>query len=71
MEQYLDFEKPIVDLEEKLMEMQKLAAESSVDLSSATNELEDKLLQLKKEIYGKLTRWQKVQISRKSDRPYT
>jgi acetyl-CoA carboxylase carboxyl transferase subunit alpha len=68
---YLDFEKPIAELEAKLIDMKQLAEESSVDVSDAVKSLESKIKALKKEIYTNLTRWQKVQISRHPDRPYT
>ncbi len=69
--EHLDFEKPIAELEEKLVEMTALASENKVDLSEPIRELEGKILSLKKEIYSNLTRWQKVQLSRHPQRPYT
>jgi len=68
---YLDFEKPIVDLESKLAEMKQLATESGVDVSVAIKDLEQKIISLKKETFTGLTRWQKVQLSRHAHRPYT
>jgi len=67
----LDFEQPIAALEGKLSEMKRLAEESQVDVSEAVKALEDKIKQLKNETYANLTRWQRVQLSRHSDRPYT
>jgi acetyl-CoA carboxylase carboxyl transferase subunit alpha len=67
----LDFEQPIASLEGKLREMKTLAEESQVDVSEAVKALEDKIKQLKKETYANLTRWQRVQLSRHADRPYT
>jgi acetyl-CoA carboxylase carboxyl transferase subunit alpha len=67
----LDFEKPIVDLEEKISDMKALAQQSGVDVTEAVKSLEEKLLNLKKETYGNLTRWQRVQLSRHQERPYT
>ncbi|MGV3541296.1 MAG: acetyl-CoA carboxylase carboxyltransferase subunit alpha [Rufibacter sp.] len=67
----LDFEQPIASLEGKLAEMKKLAAESQVDVSEAVLALEDKIKTLKKETYANLTRWQRVQLSRHTERPYT
>jgi len=67
----LDFEQPIAALEGKLHEMKKLAEESQVDVSDAVKALEDKIKQLKNETYSNLTRWQRVQLSRHSERPYT
>ncbi|TAH24809.1 MAG: acetyl-CoA carboxylase carboxyltransferase subunit alpha [Cytophagales bacterium] len=68
---YLDFEKPIAELESKLSDMQQLAIENNVDVSDAVKSLEDKIKTLKKETYQNLTRWQRVQVSRHPDRPYT
>jgi acetyl-CoA carboxylase carboxyl transferase subunit alpha len=68
---YLDFEKPIAELEAKLIDMKQLAEENSVDVGDAVKSLESKIKALKKEIYLNLTRWQRVQISRHPDRPYT
>ncbi len=67
----LDFEQPIAALEGKLQEMQKLAAESEVDVTDAVVALETKIESLKKETYANLTRWQRVQLSRHPERPYT
>ena len=67
----LDFEKPIAELEAKLADMMKLAGESGVDVTEATSSLEKRLDDLKKDIFGNLTRWQRVQLSRHPDRPYT
>jgi acetyl-CoA carboxylase carboxyl transferase subunit alpha len=67
----LDFEQPIAALEGKLREMQQLALDSQVDVSEAVVALENKIKTLKKETYANLTRWQRVQLSRHPDRPYT
>jgi len=67
----LDFEQPIAALEGKLREMQQLALDSQVDVSEAVTALEAKIKALKKETYANLTRWQRVQLSRHPDRPYT
>ena len=66
-----DFEKPIVELEKKLNEMRDIAGESGVEMSSATRELEEKIQELKVNIYSNLSRWQRVQISRHPERPYS
>jgi acetyl-CoA carboxylase carboxyl transferase subunit alpha len=70
MEVELDFEKPIVDLKKKLEELKHTAETSKIDLSSAIEEMEKKLLELQENIYGNLNRWQKVQLSRHPERPY-
>jgi acetyl-CoA carboxylase carboxyl transferase subunit alpha len=67
----LDFEQPIAALEGKLHEMQKLAADSDVDVTDAVVALEAKINTLKKETYANLTRWQRVQLARHPERPYT
>lgn len=67
----LDFEQPIAALEGKLREMQQLALDSQVDVSEAVAALEAKIKALKKETYANLTRWQRVQLSRHPERPYT
>jgi acetyl-CoA carboxylase carboxyl transferase subunit alpha len=67
----LEFEKPIADLEAKLADMKQLAVVSNVDVDVAVKSLEEKIKALKVETYSNLTRWQKVQLSRHAERPYT
>ncbi len=67
----LDFEKPIFELESKLADMKELTKSSDMDVSDAISQLEKKILKLKKETFSNLTRWQRVQLSRHPDRPYT
>jgi acetyl-CoA carboxylase carboxyl transferase subunit alpha len=67
----LDFEKPIADLEAKLTDMKRLAEDKNVDVHMAVKFLEESIVKLKKETYQNLTRWQRVQLSRHADRPYT
>ncbi|MDH5397002.1 MAG: acetyl-CoA carboxylase carboxyltransferase subunit alpha [Cyclobacteriaceae bacterium] len=67
----LDFEKPIAELELKLEDMKRLTNERDVDISGAIKNLESKIVNLKKETFNNLTRWQRVQLSRHPDRPYT
>jgi acetyl-CoA carboxylase carboxyl transferase subunit alpha len=71
MPTYLDFEKPVADLESKLMELKKLAETTQVDVSEAVARLEDSIIQLRQDTAKNLTRWQRVQLSRHPDRPYT
>jgi acetyl-CoA carboxylase carboxyl transferase subunit alpha len=71
MRTLLDFEKPIAELESKLEDMKRLASENNVDVSGAVRTLSDNIEQLKKETFANLTRWQRVQLSRHADRPYT
>jgi acetyl-CoA carboxylase carboxyl transferase subunit alpha len=67
----LDFEKPIAELESKLESMKHLASDSDKDVQAAVKALEKKILELKKETFENLTGWQRVQLSRHPDRPYT
>lgn len=67
----LEFEKPIHLLETKLEEMKRIAEESGVDVSKDIKSLESKIELLKKETFANLTRWQRVQLSRHPERPYT
>jgi acetyl-CoA carboxylase carboxyl transferase subunit alpha len=67
----LDFEKPIAELESKLESMKQLAHDSDTDVQAAVKALERKILELKKETFENLTGWQRVQLSRHPDRPYT
>ena len=66
----LDFEKPIIQLEEKLNQMKEIAAKNGKSLAKEAIQLEEKIKELKKEIFSNLTRWQKVQLSRHPKRPY-
>jgi acetyl-CoA carboxylase carboxyl transferase subunit alpha len=67
----LNFEKPILELEKKIQELRSFVAEKKIDLSSEVKRLEEKLERLKVETYGKLTAWQRVQLARHPQRPYT
>ncbi len=67
----LDFEKPIVELEKKIQELRSFTSDKKIDLSSEVRRLEDKLEHLKIDIYGNLTPWQRVQLARHPQRPYT
>ena len=69
MNGYLDFEKPIVELEKKIADIRDFATGESVELSREIAALEKKLERLQKEIYSRLTRWQRVQLARHPKRP--
>lgn len=69
--QWFDFEKDITDLMEQLEKTRETHEKGKVDMSDMMASLEEKILEAKKHIYGNLTGWQKVQISRHPDRPYT
>jgi len=66
----LEFEKPIYELEQELDKLRSKSEKTGVDLKKEINALEAKLDTLKNEIYGDLTPWQRVQISRHTDRPF-
>jgi acetyl-CoA carboxylase carboxyl transferase subunit alpha len=68
--QYLDFEKPIADLEKKIDELQELSVDDEV-LKPELDRLKEKADQLRKSIFTNLTRWQRVQLARHPERPYT
>lgn len=65
----LDFEKPIADLEAKIAEMRLLA--HTLDIQPQIDDLENQVEQLRVDVYSNLTRWQRVQIARHPERPYT
>lgn len=67
----LDFERPITELERKIDELKAFSAEKDVDLSAEIKTLNEKLSRLRQEVYKKLTPWQRVQIARHPQRPYT
>ncbi len=69
--EYLDFELPIKDLEEQLGKCLIIGKESDVDMTDSCKNIEKKLLKTKKDIYKNLTAWQRVQLSRHPNRPYT
>lgn len=71
MAAYLDFEKPIQELEEQLEKLKQVQEKSQLKSSDSLRELEEKIAQTRKEIYSNLSAWQKVQVSRHPDRPYT
>ncbi|SHJ80523.1 acetyl-CoA carboxylase carboxyltransferase subunit alpha [Tepidibacter formicigenes] len=71
MSSNLQIDKPIIELENKIEEFKKMSKESNIDLSIEIKMLSEKLSKLKKEVYENLTPWQKVGLSRASDRPTT
>ena len=68
---FLDFEKPIAELLEQIEKAKQIAEKSKIDISATIRELQQKVQDTRKEIYSKLTPWQRVQLSRHPDRPYT
>mgnify|MGYP000190916221 CR=1 FL=1 len=71
MSTYLDFEEPIKALEEQIEQTKEIGASTEVDMSDKINELEKVLAEKTKEIFSGLTPWQRVQLSRHPDRPYS
>jgi acetyl-CoA carboxylase carboxyl transferase subunit alpha len=69
--QFLDFEKPIKDLFDEIGKLKQTAEKTKVDLSDSIRKLEDQVLEKRRFITSHLTSWQKVQLSRHPDRPYT
>ena len=69
--EYLEFELPIKDLEDQLQKCRIIGEESEVDVTETCSQIEKKLKEAKKEIYKNLTPWQRVQLSRHPNRPYT
>ena len=67
----LEFEKPIIELRRKLQELQELSETNKLDLSSEIKSLTERMNQTMKEIYSKLTPWQRVQLARHPERPCT
>ncbi len=71
MATYLDFERPIEDLELKIEELRRISDGTDLDISSELKKLDRKAGELRAEIFSGLTRWQKTQLARHPDRPYT
>jgi acetyl-CoA carboxylase carboxyl transferase subunit alpha len=73
--QPLEFEKPIFELEQKIAEMRKLSDESAgpygLDIADEIAKLESRVNELRTTVYSNLTRWQRVQLARHPERPYT
>jgi acetyl-CoA carboxylase carboxyl transferase subunit alpha len=68
---YIDFEKPILELEKKISDMKEFSRVEEIELSSEIEALQNKLKKLQKNIFSNLTRWQRVQLARHHKRPYT
>jgi len=69
--QYLEFEQPIADLEKKIQELEQLSSSTEGVLSKEVESLKSKVESLQKNIFENLTRWQRVQLARHPERPYT
>ncbi len=70
-EVYLEFEKPIVELKKKLQELHQFSESNKIDVSSEVEALTARLNETMKDIYSTLTPWQRVQLARHPERPYT
>ena len=68
---YLDFEKPLDELKDQLVKARQIAEKGKVDVSKLIEEIEKKIEDTRQNIYSQLTPWQKVQLSRHPDRPYS
>lgn len=73
MKHYLDFEKPVVELQRKLEDLKKLPETHSLDISfkSEIQQMEKKIEDTRRQIFADLTSWQRVQLARHPKRPYT
>jgi acetyl-CoA carboxylase carboxyl transferase subunit alpha len=69
--QYIDFEKPIKDLYDQIEQLKATASKNKLDLSDSIKQLEEKIIDKKRDITQHLSSWQRVQLSRHPDRPYT
>ncbi len=67
----LDFEKPIIELEAKINDFKKMGKNKKIDCEPEIKKIEQKIEKMKQEIYSNLTDWQRVQIARHPNRPYT
>ena len=67
----LEFEKPILELQKKIEEMKKFSSENNIDVTEEINALVQKLNVMTRDIYSNLTPWQRIQLARHPDRPYT
>src|SRR5450756_1196961 len=68
---YLEFEKPIEDLELKVEELRRISDGKDINLSGEVKKLEKRVKEMRTEIFSKLTPWQKTLLARHPDRPYT
>lgn len=71
MKHVLDFEKPIVNLKEKIAELKKFTQDSDIDLQEEIETLENRLVELENDVYGNLRPWDRVQMARHPERPTT
>jgi len=70
-EYILDFEQPLKKIDQQIDDLKKTSYRTGIDVASSVDVLEKKLLEKKRELYGTLTRWQKLEIARHPNRPYS
>ena len=70
-EYILDFEFPLKEIQNKIDELKASSVRTGIDVSDSINDLRDKLENKRKNIYSNLSRWQKVQLARHPNRPYS
>jgi acetyl-CoA carboxylase carboxyl transferase subunit alpha len=70
-ESWLDFERPVVELERKIEELRALATEENLEMREEIERLEKRASKLRRQVYDNLSRWQRVQLARHLKRPYT
>ena len=68
---FMEFEKPLEVMFEQLEQIKKISSDGSIDMTAQIQELENRIKTKRKEIYSNLTGWQRVQLSRHPERPYT
>lgn len=68
---HLEFEKPLIELKKKIEELEKFSVDNSIDVSEQISALTARQEEMMKSIYGNLTPWQRVQLARHPERPYT
>src|SRR5436190_24364194 len=71
MQTFLEFEKPVQNIIEQIEKLKEVAAQGEVDVKSTLKDLEKKLADTRKNLYANLSAWERVQVSRHPDRPYT
>ena len=71
MQTFLEFEKPVQHIIEQIQKLKEVAASSEVDVTGTLKDLENKLAETRRTVYGQLSAWERVQVSRHPDRPYT
>ena len=71
MKYMLDFERPLLEMEEKIAELKKFSDREKIDVNAEVAKLEQKALSIQKDIFSRLTPWQRVRLARHPDRPHS